>query len=98
MEEVMDINKLSTEIKSLREKCLKMRELMDEGTHKLNSTVNVLEKLKSQEQNMVNSVDGPGEVRPMNEEQINSMLEMLKTPAFQNLARQMLLKWSTQKD
>lgn len=90
------IDSLNSEIVSLREKCLKVRHLMDEGTHKLNSSLNVLNKLKSQEQNIINSADNPVAVKQMSEEQIDGLLEMLKTPAFQNLLKQMMLKYLTQ--
>ncbi len=91
-----EINNLSMEISNLREKCLRIRQLMDEGTYKLNSTQNVLTKLKTKEQNIVNSAANQGTVRQMSEEQIDDMLEILKSPAFQNLAKQMMMKWFSQ--
>jgi len=66
---------------------------MDEGTYKLDAVLNVINGLKTKEQDMKNSGQEGPIIQQMNEEQINSFLEMLKTPAFQSLARQMLTKW-----
>lgn len=86
------INGMSADVSLLREKCVKFRNLLDEGTYKIDSLTKIVSNLKAAEVN--NSAAGGDQavLQQMNEEQINSFLEMLKTPAFQNLARQLLLK------
>lgn len=88
-----NINSISSNLHVLREKCLSMRKLMDEGTYKLDSAVKIINNLKVQESNIMSAAGDPAAVKQLSEEQIDDLLEMLKTPAFQSLARQVLYKW-----
>ena len=84
---------MSEQINQLRERCVGWRKLMDEGTYKLDAVLNVVNGLKTKEQEIKTSQKEEPVLKQMSEEQINSFLEMLKAPAFQSLARQMLTKW-----
>jgi len=84
---------MSDDINKIRERFISWRKMMDEGTYKLDAALNVVNGLKKREQDIKTSEKEGPVLQQMNEEQINSFLEMLKTPAFQNLARQMLSKW-----
>ena len=90
------INTVSNDVLSFREKCLNLRHLMDEGSYKLDATLNIINNLKNQEKNIVSSVGDPVAIKQMSEEQIDGLLEMLKTPAFQSIAKQAMVKWLNQ--
>jgi|GEM_PF-1189422 len=85
---------MSADVNRLKEKCAGLRRLLDEGTYKIDSLLNVVNNLKTKEQNIAAAGGDQAVLQQMNEEQINGFLEMLKSPAFQNLARQMLIKWA----
>lgn len=88
-----DIFSMTTEIKTMKEKCENLRKLMDEGTYKLDAMLNVINNLKIRESNIAVSMHDEAAMKELTEDQIDSMLEMLKTPAFQSVARKLLLKW-----
>ena len=88
-----NMSSMSDEINRLRERFVGWRKMMDEGTYKLDAALNVVNGLKMKEQEIKTSGKEGPILQQMNEEQINSFLEMLKTPAFQSLSRQMLTKW-----
>ncbi len=90
------VNNLSTEVLNIREKCLSIRHLLDEATYKMEASLNVINGLKKQEENILKSAGNPVAVKQLTEEQIDGFLEMLKTPAFQNLVKQVLTKWVVQ--
>lgn len=90
------MNVMSDEVIRIKEKCEYFRKLLDEGTYKIDSVLNIVETLKNREQNIIQAGGDQAVLQQMNEEQINSFLEMLKTPAFQNIARQLLIKWGNQ--
>lgn len=84
---------LTDQISQVKGKCENYRQLMDEGTYKLNAVLNIIDGLKVREQNIMTTGMNPSVIQQMNEEQIDSLLELLKSPAFQSLARQILIKW-----
>lgn len=88
------ITTMSGEVVRAREMCERLRKLLDEGAYKLDAVLNIIHGMKSREQNIVNAGGDLAVMQQMNEEQIDSLLEMLKSPAFQSLARQMLVKWA----
>jgi len=90
------INTLSSDILSFREKCQNLRQLLDEGTYKIDAALNIIDGLKTQEKNILNSAGDPVAIKQMSAEQVEGILEMLKSPAFQNIARQVMLKWLNQ--
>jgi organic radical activating enzyme len=67
--------------------------MIDEGTYKLDAILNIVNNLKTREQNIIATGASPAVIQQLNAEQVDSLLEMLKSPAFQNIARQVLLKW-----
>ena len=84
---------LAAQAVELRDKCMNIRKLLDEGTSKLDSSLVVVNNLKKQEENFISTAEEPQKVKLLSEEQIDGILDMIKTPAFQNIAKQMLLKW-----
>ncbi len=89
---VAALQTMGEDIGRLRENCGRVRKLMDEGTYKIDSILKVLGNLKTMEKNIAESGDGQVVLQQLSEEQIDSLLEMLKTPAFQNIARQALMR------
>lgn len=87
---------ISGEVETIKERCYKVRKLMDEGTYKLNAILNIVENMKSREQTIMASSEDQAVLQQITEEQVDSLLEMLKSPAFQSLARQLLTKWIVQ--
>lgn len=87
------ITMMTDQINQVKGKCENYRQLMDEGTYKLNAVLNIVDSLKVREQNIMTTGMNPSVIQQMNEEQIDSLLELLKSPAFQSLARQILIKW-----
>ena len=83
---------VSTDVNRLKDKCIRVRQLLDEGTYKIDSLINIVNGLKTTEESVATAGGDQAVLQQMTEEQINSFLEMLKTPAFQNLARQLLIK------
>ena len=67
--------------------------LLDEGTTKLDSVLKIIAGVKTKEQEIMAAGGEHAILQEINEEQINNLLEMLKTPAFQKLARQLLMRW-----
>ncbi len=88
------ITMMTDQINQVKGKCENYRQLMDEGTYKLNAVLNIVDSLKVREQNIMTTGMDPSVIQQMNEEQIDSLLELLKSPAFQSLARQILIKWA----
>lgn len=88
------ITTMSGEVIQARELCQKLQKLMDEGAYKLDAVRNIINSMKTREQNILNTGGEQAVIQQMNEEQINSFLEMLKSPTFQSLARQLLVKWT----
>lgn len=88
-----NIDHMSAEISNLKMRCEQFRSLLDEGTYKMNAALNVVNGLKTREQNILVSGEDPATVQQINEEQIDSFLELLKSPAFQSIARQFLAKY-----
>lgn len=86
------INTLSNDVLSFKAKCENLRRLMDEGSYKLDAALNIINNLKVQEKNIISAAGDPVAVKQMSEEQIDGLLEMLKTPAFQSIAKQAMVK------
>lgn len=84
---------MSNEVDNLKNTCSYFRTLLDEGTYKLNSALKVIDNIKIREQGIMVSGGESAVLQQMNEEQIDNLLELLKSPAFQQLARQLLLRW-----
>ncbi|PKM86200.1 MAG: hypothetical protein CVU87_12890 [Firmicutes bacterium HGW-Firmicutes-12] len=89
------INVMSTKASEIRDKCNTFRSLLDEGSYKIDAILNVVDKLKTKEQTILEAGGDQAAIQQITEEQIDSFLEMLKTPTFQNLIKQMLHKWAT---
>lgn len=90
------INTLSGDVLGYREKCENIRRLLDEGSYKLEAALNVINGLKTQEKNIASAASDAAVIKQINAEQVDGILEMLKTPAFQSIARQVMLKWVNQ--
>ncbi|MDD4047485.1 MAG: hypothetical protein PHI90_01420 [Clostridia bacterium] len=90
------VNNMSNEIKNTKEMCIYLRNLLENGTYKLDALLNIIGGIKSKEQEILASGGDQSFVEQINEEQIDSFLEMLKSPAFQKIARQMLTKFIMQ--
>lgn len=88
-----NIVSLSANVSFFKDKCSYIRSLLDEGTYKIDAVLNIINGLKVKEQNIVASGGDQAVLQQMSAEQIDSLLEMLRTPAFQSLARQLLTKW-----
>ena len=88
-----NINVMSNEINNIKNTCSYFRTLLDEGTYKLDSALNIISNIKTKEAEIVNSGGDEVVLQQMSEEQIDNLLEMLKSPAFQKIARQLLVKW-----
>jgi organic radical activating enzyme len=88
-----DLESLSKEIEFVHNSCNYLRRLLDEGTYKLDSILNIVNSVKTKEQEILTSGGDPVVLQQMNQEQIDNLLEMLKTPSFQKLARQLLSQW-----
>jgi len=91
---VEDLESLSQEIEFVHNSCNYLRRLLDEGTYKLDSILNLINSVKTKEQEIMTSGGDPAIFQQMNEGQIDNILEMLKTPSFQKLARQLLKQWT----
>lgn len=90
---VEDLEVISKEIEYVYDTCGRLRRLLDEGTYKLDSILTIINNVKTKEQEIVASGGDPVILQQMNEEQIDNLLEMFKTPTFQKLARQLLTQW-----
>lgn len=82
----------SNEINNLKNMCSNFRALLDEGTYKLDAVLNIINSIKAREQEIMVAGENKAALQQINEEQIENLLEMLKTPAFQKIARQLLTK------
>ena len=89
-----EIAAMNEEMNRFKERCVGWRKMLDEGSYKLDAVVNIVNGLKTKEQEIKTSSKKGPVIQQISEEQINGFLEMLKTPAFQSLARQMLTKWA----
>lgn len=90
MEEIASI---SGQVNSMKTKCQKLRSLLDEGTYKLEAVLNIVDNMKNREHTIMTASDNQEAASQITEEQVDSMLEMLKSPAFQSLAKQVITGW-----
>ncbi len=88
---------LTSELSQVKDVSNYLSNLIDEGIYKLDALLNIVSSLKVREQNILSTGGSAAAIQQLNEEQIDSLLEMLKSPAFQNIARQVLLKWMEKK-
>lgn len=88
-----NLESMSQEINNVRGMCGRLRTLLDEGTYKLDAVLKIINGVKTKEQEIIATGGDPTVLQQMNEEQIDNLLEMLKTPAFQRIARQLLTQW-----
>lgn len=91
--EVQEIDLMSSEVNSLKEKCIFLRTLLDEGSYKLDSVLKIIGNVREKEVEIQNSGGDEAFVQRMSQEQVDDFLEMLKSPAFQKVARQLLVKF-----
>lgn len=91
-----ELANISGEVDSMKGRCMKARRLMDEGTYKLEAVLNIVTNLKSREHDIMAASEDQALLQQITEEQVDSLLEMLKSPAFQSLAKQFLSKWINQ--
>jgi seryl-tRNA synthetase len=89
---VEEIDLMSAEVNRLKEKCTYFRTLLDEGAYKLDSVIKIIDNVRAQEVEIRNAGADEAVLQHMDQEQIDQFLEMLKSPAFQNIARQLLVK------
>lgn len=89
---VEEIDLMSAEVNRLKEKCTYFRTLLDEGAYKLDSVIKIIDNVRAQEVEIRNVGADEAVLQHMDQEQIDQFLEMLKSPAFQNIARQLLVK------
>ena len=82
------IDNLMIALNEIEEECKKEQYGYYEVSRPENELVNIINNLKNQEKNIVSSVGDPVVIKQMSEEQIDGLLEMLKTPAFQSIAKQ----------
>lgn len=89
---VQEIDLMSSEVNNLKEKCTYFRTLLDEGSYKLDSVLKIIDNIRTKEVEIQNAGGDEAVVQQMNQEQIDDFLEMLKSPAFQKVARQLLAR------
>lgn len=89
---VQEIELMSSEVNNLKEKCTYFRTLLDEGSYKLDSVLKIIDNIRAKEVEIQDAGGNEAVVQQMNQEQVDNFLEMLKSPAFQNVARQLLVK------
>lgn len=90
---VEELDLMSNEVKVLKERCMYFRTLLDKGSSKLDAVLKIIRNIHARELE-IKEMDGDAAVlQQMNEQQINDFLEMLKSPSFQNVARQFLLRF-----
>jgi len=88
-----NLDSISNEIKHVHHTCSNLRKILDEGTYKLDSIIKIINNVKTKEEEIKTSGGDPAVLQQINEEQIDNLLEMLKTPAFQKIARQLLSQY-----
>jgi organic radical activating enzyme len=88
-----EVSTLTNQLYQAKGFCSYLSNMIDEGTYKLDAILNIVNNLKTREQNIIATGASPAVIQQLNAEQVDSLLEMLKSPAFQNIARQVLLKW-----
>lgn len=89
-----NLNGMSHEMLDIKQKCEKWRKYLDEGAYKLDAVLNIIDGMKNREQSFMAAGAGPEAMHHMNEEQVDNILEMMKSPAFQSVAKQILTKWA----
>ncbi|MCR4441418.1 MAG: hypothetical protein QHH10_04650 [Peptococcaceae bacterium] len=90
-----NIAAMSDQVAGLKERCSTLCSLLDEGTHKIDAVLNIINNLKVKERAILSAGGDQAVVQQMSEEQIDSILDMLKSPAFHSLLRQLLVKWAS---
>lgn len=90
-----NITGLSNGADKLKQQCASIHSLLNEGTYKIEAVLNIIDNLKTKEKTLLNSEGDETVVQQITEEQIDSFLEILRTPAFQSLIKQFLTKWVT---
>lgn len=94
--QVLDnIRTIKNDAMSIKEKCTSIRSFLDEGMYKIEAVQNIVNNMKTQESKISESGQDQAVIQQLTEEQIDSFLEMLKTPTFQNLIKQLLSKWAS---
>lgn len=88
-----EVTTLTSQLNQARDLCGYLSNIINEGTYKLDAVLNIVSNLKTREQNIIATGASPNVIKQLNAEQVDSLLEMLKSPAFQNIARQFLLKF-----
>lgn len=91
--EVQEIDLMSAEVNKLKERCTYYRTLLDEGAYKLDAVLKIIRNVRAKEVEIKNAGGDEAVLQQMDEEQIDHFLEMLKSPAFQNVARQLLVRF-----
>lgn len=92
------LNGLNNNLYNIRNKCEELRYKLDSAYNKLDSVSNLIQGMRNKEQEIVTAGGEEAVVNKMNEEQIDSILEMMKTPAFHNIARQVLLNLASKEE
>jgi hypothetical protein len=93
-----DVNTMAYNIDNMKEMCGKIRRFLDEGTYKIDSLLNIISGVKAREHEIMAAGGDQTFLHQMNEQQIDSFLEMLKSPPFQKIARQMIVKFINSSD
>lgn len=87
------IETMSSQANKAKEELARLHSFLNDSSYKIDALLNVVNSLKTKEQNIAVSGGDPALVQQISEEQIDSFLEMLKTPTFQNLIKQFLHKY-----
>lgn len=87
------INTMSSKANKAKEDITRIHSFLNESSYKIDAILNIINNLKTKEQNIAVSGGDPNVIQQISEEQIDSFLEMLKTPTFQNLIKQVLQKY-----
>jgi len=90
--EVQELDLMSAEVNRLKERCTYFRTLLDEGAYKLDAVLKIIRNIREREIEIKNAGGDEAALQQMDQEQIEQFLEMLKSPAFQNVARQLLVR------
>jgi len=93
-----NIAAISGQVSGLKEKCSTLGSLLEDGTRKIDAVLNIVSGLKAQERAILSAGGEQAAAQQMSKEQIDSILEILKSPAFHSLLRQLLMKWASTGD
>lgn len=87
------IDTMSRQANKAKEELARLHSFFNDSSYKIDAILNVVNSLKTKEQHIAVSGEDPALIQQISEEQLDSFLEMLKTPTFQSLIKQFLHKY-----